>query len=902
MTIFRRLFIVMLPVIATAAIGLAQGAPPIASGIEIDEINLLGVSVFDQKDLEKIIEVSPGERLDRTKVIQTAKNLQVLYRSGGYELVKIESRVTQRVPKPGARVENILEFMISEGKPTRVAAIDVTFDNAGWSDRLQSVTGKIGLKTGDLFDREKLLNGYRSVQDALTGYDFLSPKVEDAVVETVGPADYQISPDLVATTARWVKLKVHASLGDRVDFGFRGNAVFPNSQLSLWIDEQRLLGFSQDYVERLRSRFEEEYRKLGYDKISVEVFTFEDRKNQKRKITYVFTEGPRVEVEQIQFDGNSVFSQETLLDKFNDLASSSVGRGYYVAKDIEKSSEVLIEWLKSEGYLAAKLVSISRTYRRNGERVDLVIYLYEGEQTTVESVQYDGLTVFTAPEVSRFLGNEADKPLNLYALNEGLEVLKANYRDRGYLDVKIKNEGTARLVLYSQENRIANIHLEMDEGIQYRITQIQIEGLQKTKPSTVIRELEVREGEILSERQWYQSEAKLRRLGVFSIASIKAFPDPDRKDGKILKITVEEGTPGLIAGGIGLRNDIGGRAFGQIQYANLWGDNHTVLLSGAANRRFPGFGYQFCGSSSQNAEAPNSDHCFIEYSVSLGYVWPWFAWGETTFRPRISLERTQFNNFDANTIALQASWERILARKFGLTGVFSYSFEVIEQYNANEVTDNQHLRIGSITPTLILDRRDSPLAPTKGTYTTLSWDLALPEFLSQNSPPDDPPIAYSRLQFRSDFFAPLPKGADLFLSFRTGLEYNLAAPPGDASGSAYAIPLIKQYTLGGIGSLRGFKEQSIFVDPRIAVRGSLTYVNYRAQLDLPFAGSMKFGPFIDAANLNLDRYSLGELRYGFGAGLHYKSPVGSVNFDLGFNPEPRAGEDSYQLHFSIGNI
>ena len=138
------------------------------------------------------------------------------------------------------------------------------------------------------------------------------------------------------------------------------------------------------------------------------------------------------------------------------------------------------------------------------------------------------------------------------------------------------------------------------------------------------------------------------------------------------------------------------------------------------------------------------------------------------------------------------------------------------------------------------------------------------------------------------------------------MEYNLARPPdgvpSNQLGSGYQIPLIKQFTLGGVGSLRGFDEQSLYVDPNTAVRGSITYVNYRAQLDLPFAGSMKFGPFIDAANLNLDHYTLGALRYGVGAGFHYKSPVGPVNFDFGVNPSPRQGEDSYRLHFSIGNI
>jgi outer membrane translocation and assembly module TamA len=120
-------------------------------------------------------------------------------------------------------------------------------------------------------------------------------------------------------------------------------------------------------------------------------------------------------------------------------------------------------------------------------------------------------------------------------------------------------------------------------------------------------------------------------------------------------------------------------------------------------------------------------------------------------------------------------------------------------------------------------------------------------------------------------------------------------------GSGYAIPLIKQFTLGGVGSLRGFGEQALNAADA-DVRGSLTYVNYRAQVDLPFAGAMKFGPFVDAANLNLDHYTLGSLRYGVGAGFHYKSPVGPVNFDIGVNPSPRPGEDAYKLHFSIGNI
>lgn len=884
----------------------ASAAVPSASlaAIEIDEVALVGVTVFNLTELEKVIEVAVGERLDRTKVVQTAKNIQDLYRAAGYEAVKIETRLNQRVAKPGARAENVLEIAVSEGKPTRVAEISVEYDLPGWASRVESASARIGLRSGEIYDREKLLNGFRAMQDGLTAWDFLSPKVEESVVDQVAPPDTPEAKALASTTARWVRIRVKVQLGDRVSFAYRDNTVFPNSQLSSWIEEQRLLGFSQDYIERIRGRFEDEYRKLGYDRARVEVFTFEDRASQHRRVTYAFHEGPRVEIDRIDFDGNAIFTPSVLIDKFNERASPSVSRGYYVAKDVEQSAELLVEWMKSQGYLAAKLVSISRSYRPDGSRVDLVVYVYEGEQTVVESVRFDGLTVFSKTDLTGILGNDAGSPLNLYALNEGLEKMKAKYRERGYLDIKIANESTNRLVLYSQENRTADVVLELVEGVQYRVSRIDVEGLKKTRPETVSRELEIRAGEVLSERDWYRSEAKLRRLGIFASASIKAFPDPDRKDGKIMKVTVEEGSPGLVAGGLGLRNDLGGRAFGQIQYSNLLGKNHTVAFNATANRRFKNFGRDFCPSASQSQEAPNTDHCFIEFEGTVGYVWPWFTLGETTFRPRFTAERTQFKNFDADTVSFLASWERSLVRDWGLSGVFTYSLELVNQYNANVLTDNQHLRIGSLSPTLILDRRDNSLAPTKGTYTTLQYDLARPIFGSQgeNLQHGDSPIEYWRLQFRNDLYVPLPKSVDLFLSLRTGFEFNQAAPPPGVSGSGYSIPLFKQFALGGVGSMRGFGEQSLYIDPNTAVRGSISYVNYRAQVDLPFAGAMKFGPFVDWANIKLDHFTPGNLRYGVGAGFHYKSPVGPVNFDLGVNPSPQIGEDGYKLHFSIGNI
>src|SRR5690606_25872288 len=158
-----------------------------------------------------------------------------------------------------------------------------------------------------------------------------------------------------------------------------------------------------------------------------------------------------------------------------------------------------------------------------------------------------------------------------------------------------------------------------------------------------------------------------------------------------------------------------------------------------------------------------------------------------------------------------------------------------------------------------------------------------------------------RFQFRADYFQPLGKNVTWYFSFRTGIERN-TANPFNADGSPnpnVSIPLIKQFALGGVSSLRGYKLQELNIQ-NIAVQGTAADVNYRTQIAIPTAGDLKMGPVLDAANLGVDSYSLGNLRYGVGLGLHYPTPVGPVTFDPGFKVAPKPGEERSRFHFSVG--
>lgn len=850
--------------------------------LTIDRIEISGVAALSQATVESALEFNIGDAADRGKILRTLDNLKALYRDSGFESAAIRSTLSQRPnPSKSGTLENILEISVTEGLPTRIGAVLVTPDGLGseegrrhWDSTTAGISAKLGLTLGDALNRERVAAAKRAIGDALTSLELVGSRVDDPAVTSSSPPA-SISKDLKA--ARWVTLEFRVKPGDRATFGFRGNRAVSAQRLQAVVEEQRVLGFGKDYLVSIRNRIEEEYRALGYALVRVKTYTFERSQRQERHVTFEIQEGPRVEIGRLEFDGNQAFSDPDLAREFYKNASPIIQTGYYSEKDVEKAAELIIDWMKASGYLSAKLVTINtriETIQMAGEkrtRANLIVYLYEWDQTIVRSIQISGNQAFSAPEIQEILGTREGTPLNLFAFTQGMEALKSHYRSKGYLGVRIENEGTENVIRYSSENRIADVRLVIEEGPLYRASRVQIEGLDGTGEEVVRRELSFREGDVLEESKITETELKLRRLGIFSAVAVRTMDDPEREGHKLVRISVQEGTPGVISSGIGYRNDLGLRAFVGWAYTNVLSKNHTLALDANVNRRF------------------DDSFRFLEYQAQISYIWPWFLKENVTFRSALTKSARQYKTFDANTNSASFTWEKTLLPK--LVGRIGYSVEAVHQFNAKEDIDNQMLTIGAVTGNLTLDLRDNPLAPTSGFFASGSAEYAAPWLLSQGSKYN---VGYIRNQLRTDFFIPLAKSATWYFSFRMGFAKNF-----EEGG---AIPLIKQFVLGGAGSLRGFSEQELN-DQDYIISGTATYVNYRTQLDLPLMGSLRFGPFVDAGNLQHDTFSFGNLRYGAGFGFRYLTPVGPVNLDFGWKLDRRDSDREFAaVYFSIGVI
>ena len=119
------------------------------------------------------------------------------------------------------------------------------------------------------------------------------------------------------------------------------------------------------------------------------------------------------------------------------------------------------------------------------------------------------------------------------------------------------------------------------------------------------------------------------------------------------------------------------------------------------------------------------------------------------------------------------------------------------------------------------------------------------------------------------------------------------------------IPLQERYYLGGESSVRSFNESEL--GPKDAAKeplGGEAFTLISAELRQSLPRNFELALFGDMGNLQssyADIFSGEDYRYAIGVGLRYELPVGSLRFDVGWNPNPLPDEDTYAAHFSIGH-
>lgn len=842
---------------------------PMARSEWIDAVEINGMEGFKQTEIEEQIELGPGEPFDDQRILRTKKNIETFLQFKGFE--KNQVQVQQR--------KSTLLVVVRRGLPTRIRAVNLRFDRGGLLPELQSKVRSL-LPEGQVFDRDQVVAIRSQIQELCRKQGYLGARLGEVTLSDVQANESHLKVE----ANRWVDLEWAVELGDRVRFSFRGNEAVTRQELLGIVDDQRTLGLSAQSADAVKDRILERYRLSGYLGTQIVSRSFQEEHGTMTHISYQIIEGERTRVRNIFWEGQIQLSESDLRKVVAESWFGLLDQGIFSEADLLKTADNLTERIRRMGFLTARINSTRKVLTPDLRLVDLTFNLKEGERTLVESLVIHGDGPLSAENLQKILKVSQGQPLDLLELNYGLERLKAAYRDLGYLDVQIPEEVTESVVRYSNALRRAEVEFSVVPGPLARYAGVEVQGLVVNFPEVVSREIAWTQGDILYQFEINDLEQRLRRISAFSEVRVQI--ERLNADGNSrVVVKVRENIPGAIGGGVGVRNDLGLRIFGDASYDQLWHRNHTLLLGATANRRFEEFRV-------------------LEFMIRAAYIYPHFLIDRLIFRPEISRQIRQFKTFDSDVTRGQLSFERVLSYRPNLTATFAYSLEDIREFDVPEQLGleqvglgNQTIRIGSISPGLQLDLRDSSLAPTRGFYSRVSLEYAAPWLGAQTLPY---PVNYLQLQVRNDLHWTMFGILGSF-SVRGGAIRNLINPNDydETVRQIISIPRSKQFTLGGVSSLRGYEIQEIN-QQGLLIQGVSTFINYRLQVDFPLKGGLMLGPFLDAGGLYLNKFSLTELSWGTGVGVRYITPVGPVNFDLGFKLNREANEEPVNFYISVG--
>jgi outer membrane protein insertion porin family len=281
------------------------------------------------------------------------------------------------------------------------------------------------------------------------------------------------------------------------------------------------------------------YREKGFPDAQVRSETKPDRDGSVEIFFYI-TEGEKITVTNIYFEGNRIFSSSSLRGQLS-MKARGVGPGrsgaFQEAKLIA-DREALNRYYRDKGYLDAEVADvvqdISKDAKGNNNMV-ITYRIYEGRQYTFSGITFEGNDIFTDEQLQKLVRSVPGEIANASRIEMDLQRVANLYFENGYIYNSIDREETRN----TDEGRISYVVKIVERG-RAHIENIVIRGNKKTKDHVILREIPLESGDIYSNTKVMTGFRNLMNLQYFS--NVLPEPVPGSEDGLMdLIINVEEG-------------------------------------------------------------------------------------------------------------------------------------------------------------------------------------------------------------------------------------------------------------------------------------------------------------------------------------------------------------------------
>jgi outer membrane translocation and assembly module TamA len=366
--------------------------------------------------------------------------------------------------------------------------------------------------------------------------------------------------------------------------------------------------------------------------------------------------------------------------------------------------------------------------------------------------------------------------------------------------------------------------------------------------------------------------------------------------------------------------EVAPRGFFEVSRRNLWGKNRSIsLFTRVAFRpRDP--------AVDSTDPTDRAGYGFNEFRVlgTLREPRPFDRPGEAQFTAFV--EQASRTSFNFARRGGRAEYARRLGNRVTVNG--RYAFDHTRLFDEQIRPEDRPLvdrlfpqvRLSTLTGSVLRDSRNDVLDPQRGAVTSIDGSIA-PRFLFSEvgfAKTFMQGLVYRRLPGGSRFVVAAAARIGLAIGFaRTGelVDENgdpVLGPDGQpVSGVVKDLPASERFFAGGDTTVRGFVLDQLGAEDTLNPQGFPTGGNalavFNVELRAPYWKGLGSVVFLDAGNVfkRVSHLSLAELRPAAGFGLRYKSPLGPLRVDLGFNLNRQtlpsgASERGSVLHISLG--
>jgi outer membrane protein insertion porin family len=655
---------------------------------------------------------------------------------------------------------------------------------------------------------------------------------------------------------------------------FSGNRKIKKDKLSesMTIFEGRLA--SPEAIKNNIEKIKSLYAEKGYLLVGVEAEkTSVEGEPSLVDLNLSITEGQRVRVAEITFDGNAHFTDGKLRGKMSTKRKGFLRSGNFNREKYLEDKDKVVEFYKNNGYIDAVVLGDSIWYNDDKTRMFIILTVREGIRYYFGDIDWEGNTIFTDQKLRKSVKFDPGKVYSQKKYDETIMKFHEMYQDEGYWYVQI-TENTV------PKGDTLGFHLGITENQPVHIRLVNIEGNTKTKEKVIRRELVVKPGTIFKRSVLGRSIRELMILNFFSNVEpawdILPNGDIDLK----MKITEKETGQFTVGAGYSQRDKL--VATIGLGVPNLFGTGQTATMDVELGGR--------------------------RNTFSLSYLEPWFLDTPTSVSGSFYLqERLWYDWFTERRtggdlqVGRRLRWPDNYFRIFAGYRLEEVNYlDISEGYREDNVNNpysvdkqNWPLTTSSASLTLLRDSRDLQLFPTRGS--TITW--------------------------RGELAGTVLGGDWNFYKQTITLEYYKTiwwkfvlmgrARFGEIDGIRHGnadIPYSERFAPGGVdpdGTIRGYDDGR--VGPYDALGGYLRgrfETIYNLELTVPISEQQFYMLlFADAGNAYLslnDITPFKGLSRSAGVGFRVMIPlVGIMGFDFGY---PFDGPDRHEwkTHFQIG--